>query len=282
MNCTEEERAYLRRLVQTHSANVMDPARDYFLESRLQSVARKVGVGGVRELIALLRHRPEGTLHRTVVEAMTVNETSFFRDGAPFDRMRIDLIPRLIQARQPQRVLRFWSAACSSGQEAYSVAILIREHFPAIDDWDIRIVGTDISHAMIERSLDGSYSDLEVARGLTAELRDRHTMHVGQRWSMLPEVRALCHFTRLNLCAKLPGMPIFDGILLRNVMLYISGEDRVQLLRAMRRLLAPDGFLFLGSSEQLPPEMDSFQLQASGKAYFYRPRNPFQACNHLS
>ncbi|HEX4022450.1 MAG TPA: protein-glutamate O-methyltransferase CheR [Acidobacteriaceae bacterium] len=273
MKCSEEERAYLRQLVFTHSANVMDPSRDYFIESRLQSVARQVGVGGVRELIKMLRHRPEGSLHRTVVEAMTINETSFFRDGVPFDRMQMDLIPRLVQARRSQRTLRLWSAACSSGQETYSLAMLLARHFSELEDWDIRILGTDISQSMIERARAGVYSDIEVARGLTPVLRDRYCMHVGHGWTMLPEMQARCNFTRLNLCSSLPLMPVFDGILLRNVMLYISAEDRIRLLRTVHRMLAPDGFLFLGCSEQLFPEMDIFQLHVSGNAYYYRPRH---------
>ncbi len=272
MKCSEEEREYLRKLVQTHSSNVMDPARDYFLESRLQSVARQVGVDGIRELIALLRHRPEGSLHRTVVEAMTINETSFFRDGAPFTCMERSLIPRLIQARKTQRRLRFWSAACASGQEAYSLAILLKEKFPELEDWDVRIFGTDLSQAMIERAREGSYSDLEVARGLSIVRKNRFTMHIGPRWTMQPELRAQCSFTRLNLCAPLPLLPVFDGILLRKVMLYISAADRVQLLCIMHRQLASDGFLFLGSSEQLPPEMDIFEMRVQEKAYFYCPK----------
>lgn len=272
MKCSEEEREYLRVLVQTHSANVMDPSRDYFLESRLRAVVRKMGLAGIRELIALLRHRPEGSLHRMVVEAMTINETSFFRDGFPFARMEENLIPRLIQARRPQRRLRFWSAACSSGQEAYSLAILLTEHFPELQDWDVRIFGTDLSQVMIERARAGVYSDLEVARGLSTPLRDRYAMHVGNGWNLLPEIRSMCSFTRLNLCAPLPLLPLFDGILLRNVMLYISAEDRAHLLRRMHRQLAPDGFLFLGCSEQLPPDMGIFEMRVEDNVYYYSPK----------
>ncbi len=273
MKCSEEEREYLRKLVQKHSSNVMDPLRDYFLESRLQSVARQVGVDGIQDLVALLRRQPEGNLHRSVVEAMTINETSFFRDGAPFTCMERSLIPRLIRERKSQRRLRFWSAACASGQEAYSLIMLLKEKFPELEDWDVRIFGTDLSQAMIERAREGSYSDLEVARGFPVALRNRYTMHVGHRWVIQPELRAMCSFTRLNLCAPLPLLPVFDGILLRNVMLYISAEDRVQLLRKMHRQLASDGFLFLGSSEQLPPELDIFEMRVQEKAYYCSPKS---------
>ncbi len=207
-----------------------------------------------------------------VVEAMTINETSFFRDGSPFTRMGQDLIPRLIQARRSQRRLRFWSAACSSGQEAYSLAMLLTEQFPELQDWDVRIFGTDLSQVMIERARAGVYSDLEVARGLPIALRDRYTMHVGEGWNLLPEIRSMCSFTRLNLCAPLPPLPVFDGILLRNVMLYISAEDRAHLLRMVHRHLAPDGFLFLGCSEQLPPGMNIFEVHVQDNVYSYGPK----------
>ena len=272
MNCSEEERDYLRRLVRTHSANVMDPARDYFLESRLRAVARQIGVDGVRELISLLRRRPEGSLHRTVVEAMTINETSFFRDKSPFLSLEAELIPRLIQARQSQRRLRLWSAACSSGQEAYSLAILLAEKFPQLAHWDIRIFGTDLSQAIVERARLGVYSDLEVKRGLPIALRDKYTMHVGDTWMVQQKIRDICSFARLNLCAPLPLLPVFDGILLRNVMLYISPEDRIHLLQMMHRQLASDGFLFLGSSEQLPAKTDIFEMCVKDGVYYYTRR----------
>ena len=272
MKCSEEEREYLRKLVQTHSANVIDSARDYFLESRLHGVAQQVGVRSIRDLIALLRHRPEGNLHRMVVEAMTINETSFFRDGAPFALMERRLIPQLLQARRSQRRLRFWSAACASGQEAYSLAILLMKNFPELAGWDVRIFGTDLSQAMIERARNGNYSSLDVARGLTPELLERYTLHQGHGWTMLPEIRALCSFVRLNLCAPMPLLPVFDGILLRNVMLYISSEDRVRLLRTMHRQLASDGFLLLGSSEQLPESLDIFDAHLQDGACSYTPR----------
>lgn len=273
MKCSDEEREYLRKLVQAHSANVMDPSRDYFLESRLQGVANQVGVRSIRDLIALLRLRPENNLHRMVVEAMTINETSFFRDTAPFSLMEHKIIPKLVQARRSQRRLRFWSAACASGQEAYSLAILLMKCFPELADWDVRIFGTDLSQAMVERARSGNYSSLEVARGLPSELLERYTMHQGHGWTMLPEVRSLCSFVRLNLCAPMPLLPVFDGILLRNVMLYISIEDRVRLLRTMHRQLADDGFLLLGCSEQMPEGLDLFDTHLEDGACFYTPRH---------
>lgn len=272
MKSTEEERDYLRKLVFAHSANLMDPARDYFLESRLHAVARQIGVSGVRELIALLRRKPEGNLHRTVVEAMTINETSFFRDKTPFTLMETELLPRLIEDRKPQRRLRFWSAACSSGQEAHSLAILLAARFPQLAAWDVRIFGTDLSQAMVQQARSGVYSDLEVARGLSTDLRDRYTSQSKDGWTLQPQLRALCSYARLNLCAPLPLLPVFDGILLRNVMLYISAADRLHLLRLIHRQLAPDGFLILGCSEQLPPGLDLYEMLVKDGAYYYRPR----------
>ena len=272
MNCTEEERDYLRKLVFAHSANLMDPARDYFLESRLRAVARQIGVEGIRELVALLRRKPEGSLHRTVVEAMTINETSFFRDTTPFALMEKELIPQLVQARKTEKRLRFWSAACSSGQEAHSLAILLASKFPHLAQWDVRIFGTDLSQTMVDHATSGIYSDLDVSRGLSTALRDRYATQSDAGWTLYPELRARCTYARVNLCAPLPLLPVFDGILLRNVMLYLSAEDRLHLLRAMHSHLAQDGFLILGCSEQLPPELDIFQMHVKDGAYYYRPR----------
>jgi chemotaxis protein methyltransferase CheR len=273
MNCTDEERDYLRKLVFAHSANLMDPARDYFLESRLRAVARQIGVAGIRELVALLRRKPEGSLHRTVVEAMTINETSFFRDTNPFTLMETELIPQLVQVRKSETRLRFWSAACSSGQEAHSLAILLASKFPHLAQWDIRIFGTDLSQTMVEQAKSGTYSDLEISRGLSSALRDRYSIRGDAGWTLHPELRERCSYARVNLCAPLPLLPVFDGILLRNVMLYISAEDRLRLLRVMHSHLAQDGFLILGCSEQLPPGLDIFEMHVKDGAYYYRPRS---------
>jgi len=225
------------------------------------------------ELVRLMRLTKSVELERSVAEAMTINETSFFRDSRSFDLLRTEVIPTLIEARRGTRRLRLWSAASSTGQEAYSVAILIREHFPQLSGWSLRIEGTDICAEVVRRARQGRYHRIEMNRGLPARVLVRYFNHVGEDWMIKPEIAELCNFRQANLCAPLPFKERFDVILLRNVMLYFSHETRRTLLAAMHRLLAPDGYLFLGSAEQ-PPDRSLWGAVLSGGTCHYRPRQP--------
>jgi chemotaxis protein methyltransferase CheR len=202
---------------------------------------------------------------------MTINETSFFRDSRPFELLRTELLPRLIEARHVSRSLRFWSAACSTGQEAYSVAMLIREHFPQLAGWNIRIEGTDIASEVVQRARQGRYYRIEMNRGLPARFIVRYFDHQGEDWFAKPELRRMCHFRQANLCVSpLPFHERFDVILLRNVMLYFSQKTRRTLLAGMHSLLAPDGVLFLGSAEQ-PAELSLWTAVLAGGTCYFRP-----------
>ncbi len=208
---------------------------------------------------------------------MTINETSFFRDCRPFDLLRTELFPQLIEARRRTRALRIWSAACATGQEAYSLAMLLLEHFPLLTAWNIVIEGTDINSEVIERAQAGRYHRIEINRGLPARLVVRYFDHIGEDWIVKPEVRKLCHFRQANLCG--PSLPFarstdrFDLIFLRNVMLYFSQQTRRTLLAGIHRLLPPDGILFLGASEQ-PADMSLWTPVLEGGTSYYRPRQP--------
>ena len=211
-------------------------------------------------------------MERAIAEAMTINETSFFRDSRPFELLRTELLPALIEARRHQRVLRFWSAACSPCQEAYSTAMLLREHFPMLVHWNIRIEGTDISHEVVERAQRGVYHRIEMNRGLPARHVVRYFDHIGEDWIAKPEIRKLCNFRQTDLCqSPLPSQERFDVVFLRNVMLYFSQETRRGLLAAIHRLLAPDGVLFLGSAEQ-PAESALWNAVLAGGTCHFRPR----------
>ncbi|MGA3263956.1 MAG: protein-glutamate O-methyltransferase CheR, partial [Terracidiphilus sp.] len=245
---------YLRQLVFGLSQNVLDPARDYLFETRLSRLLRNQGMIHLDELVSYLRMRKDQALEQSIAEAMTINETSFFRDSRPYELLRTDLLPRLIEARRNLRSLRFWSAACSTGQEAYSLGMLMREHFSMLTEWDIRIEGTDLCGEVVERARAGIYHRIEINRGLPARFIVRYFDHPGEDWVVKREVRRMCNFRQANLCAQ--PFPFrrasdrFDVIFLRNVMLYFSQETRRELLVNIHRLLAPDGILFLGSSEQ--------------------------------
>jgi chemotaxis protein methyltransferase CheR len=268
---------YLRQLVFGQSQNVLDPTRDYLFETRLTKVLRNQGMTRLDELVHHLKLAKNPQLERTVAEAMTINETSFFRDSRPFELLRIDLLPKLIEDRRLMRALRIWSAACSTGQEAYSTAMLLLEHFPQLAGWNIHIEGTDLCGEVVQRAQAARYHRIEINRGLPARFVVRYFDHTGEDWVAKPGVRKLCTFRQANLCA--PQLPFnraddrFDVIFLRNVMLYFSQETRRTLLAGVHRLLTPDGILFLGSSEQ-PADSSIWTAVLAGGTCHFKPRKP--------
>jgi chemotaxis protein methyltransferase CheR len=261
--------SFLRKIVQAHSQNVLDPSRDYVFEARLAAIVRQRGMRSLAGLVDYMRSTRDAALEAAVADAMTINETSFFRDGRPFELLRCDLLPKIIEARRNTRALRLWSAACSTGQEAYSLAILLREHFPLLANWQMKVEGSDICQPVVVRAQAGRFQRIEVNRGLPARYLVRYFDQDGDEWVVKPQIRSLCNFQRVNLC-KFPW-PVrgrFDVIFLRNVMLYFAPETRRALLAEVHRLLAPDGVLFLGSTEQpIDPSLWSAHL-AGGTCYF--------------
>jgi chemotaxis protein methyltransferase CheR len=275
MNSPHVDYAYLRQLVFDQSQNVLDASRDYLFETRLARLLRNRGLSHVEELVQLLRLKRDPALERSIAEAMTINETSFFRDSRPFDLLRTELLPRLIENRGNTRSLRIWSAACSTGQEAYSTAMLLLEHFPQLTHWNVKIEGTDISGEVVHRCQSGTYHRIEMNRGLPARNIVRFFDHHGEDWTVKSEVSRICNFRQANLCGEpfpfSPSAGRFDVIFLRNVMLYFSQETRKKLLLNIHRLLAPDGILFLGSSEQ-PADPTIWTSQLAGGTCYFRPR----------
>jgi chemotaxis protein methyltransferase CheR len=268
---------YLRQLVFGLSQNVLDPSRDYLFETRLTKLLRNQGMTHLEELVQNLKLRKNPVLERSIAEAMTINETSFFRDSRPFELLRTELLPKLIETRRHVRGLRFWSAACSTGQEGYSLAMLMLEHFPLLAGWNQRIEGTDICAEVVDRAQKGCYHRIEINRGLPARFVVRYFDHHGEDWVVKPEVKKVCNFRQANLCG--PTLPFnrledrFDVIFLRNVMLYFSQDTRKILLAGIHRVLAPDGILFLGSSEQ-PADPSIWTSVLAGGTCYFRPRIP--------
>jgi chemotaxis protein methyltransferase CheR len=261
---------YLRAVVMRNSGNQVDPSRDYLFESRLQGLLRTRGFESLSQLVSALRSGPGAALERSVAEAMTINETSFFRDTPTFDYLRETLLPALIENRRDTRTLRFWSAASSSGQEAYSIAILLREHFPLLAGWRVDILGTDLSAEMVDRASAGRYQRIEINRGLPARLLVKYFVRTGDEWEVHPDIKRLCRFQQRNLCQPSPVSETFDIVFLRNVMIYFPQETRRQVLLVMHRALPVDGILFLGLSEQ--PRMDShWQTMLTPKTVWYKP-----------
>ena len=262
---------YLREVVRGRSHNILDPSRDDLLEMRLAKLVRNQGMSDLRELVDHVRRTRDASLEFAIADAMTINETSFFRDRRPFELLRNELLPALMEARKTQRTLRLWSAASSTGQEAYSLAMMIREHFPQLGQWNVRVEGTDICDEVVKRASEGRYLRIEVNRGLPARNLILFFDQVGADWVIKPEIREMCHFRKANLCVPpLPFSQKFDVIFLRNVMLYFGPETRRTLMAEVHRLLAPDGVLFLGSTEQ-PADLSLWKPALAGGTCYFQP-----------
>jgi chemotaxis protein methyltransferase CheR len=271
MGCTDTDFAYLRDVVMAESANLIHPSRNGLFEARLAPIAKLAGSSSLEDFVDLLRVDRTMHLHRAVAEAMTVNETSFFRDGRPFDLMRETILPRLIEKNSMEKKLRIWSAASSTGQEAYSLAMMICEHFPELKTWDVKVVGTDISQEVVEYAKRGRYRRLEVNRGLPARMLVKYLVRDGDEWEVTAKVRAMCEFRCAKLCAPLPKLPLFDLVLLRNVLLYFPQHDRGCVFDDVYRHTAPGGYLLLGAAEQAEDSTTLFQAEFARDSYFYRP-----------
>ncbi len=262
---------YIRDLVRREAAIVLEPGKEYLAENRLHPVARQAGLDSVGDLVRQLRVG-SGELQGKVIDALTTNETSFFRDAHPWDALRDDLLPQLIERRAAKRTLTIWCAASSSGQEPYTLAILLKEHFgAALDGWIVRILATDISPTMIERARTGTYSQLEVNRGLPAPLLVKHFSRTGMQWQLNDDVRSMVEFRLMNLdvAADYDRLPMCDLVLIRNVLIYFDVPTKRDILTRCRDHLRPDGYLFLGSSETTLNVVEGFERVQSGKTICY-------------
>lgn len=271
MGCSDSDYAYLRELVLEQSANRIDPSRNALFDSRLKPIARQAGASSLKDFVSILKVDRAMHLHRAVAEAMTINETSFFRDLKPFEMLRATIFPRLIEQRREQRRLRIWSAASSTGQEAYSIAMLLAEHFPEVAGWDVKVIGTDISRYVIDYAERGRYRRLEVNRGLPARMLLKYLVRDGEEWEICTRIRSMCEFQYANLCAPLPKLPVFDLVMLRNVLLYFPQQDRSYLFNEVHKQMAPDGCLVLGNAEQAEDSSDRFEVEFASNSYCYRP-----------
>jgi chemotaxis protein methyltransferase CheR len=265
--------SFVRDLVYRRSAIVVEPGKEYLVESRLAPLAREQGFASIDAMIDHLRARPANDLQAKVVEAMTTNETSFFRDQHPFEGLKNTILPALQRARSGSKTLRIWSAACSAGQEPYSIAMLLRDQFPELASWDVRILATDLSAAMVARASAGRYSQVEVNRGLPATTLVKHFERCGTEWQIKPEVRRLVQCRQLNLLDPWP-VGRHDVVFLRNVLIYFDVPTKQAILSRMRGVLAPDGYLFLGGAETTLKVDETFERIQIDRAVFYRPGDP--------
>jgi chemotaxis protein methyltransferase CheR len=239
---------FVRDLALTKAAIVLEPGKEYLVESRLTPIARQIGVQDASALVQRLRRGGEAQLQAQVVDALTTNETSWFRDRHPFDALGKYMIPELIDARRATRTISIWSAACSSGQEPYSIAMTLLD-VPALAGWNIRITATDLSAEMLARAREGHFSQLEINRGLPATHLVRHFERAGTGWRVNEQLRRMVTFEPHNLLNAPPLGGPFDIVFIRNVLIYFSPATKSEVLAKVRRALRPDGFVVLGGAE---------------------------------
>ena len=259
---------FLRELVRTKAAIVLEDGKEYLVQSRLAPLLRAEGIATINDLIGGLRARKAG-LEGKVIDAMTTNETSFFRDIHPFDALRTTIIPELIEKRRSSRTLNFWCAAASSGQEPYSLCMMMRENFPELAGWQLKFLATDISPSMIDKSKSGKYSQLEVNRGLPAQYLVKYFERAGADWQIKSDIRAMTEFRLANLAEPLPAMQPLDIVFIRNVLIYFDRETKKKILQQIRKLLRPDGILMLGSSETTFNIDEGWNSRPIGKTIVY-------------
>jgi len=267
---TAQDFEYVCRLVRDRSALVLEPGKEYLVETRLLPIARQLQLGSVGELIGQLRAGPDNGLHTRVVEAMVTTETSFFRDLHPFETLKSTILPELIRKRREERRLDVWCAACSTGQEPYSLAILLREHFAEVAGWKVNIAATDLSTEVLARAQAGQYNQIEVNRGLPAPVLVKYFRQQGGRWELAEHIRNMVEFRALNLARPWPPMTRMDLVFLRNVMIYFDVETKKSILGRVARLLKPDGYLLLGGAETTLNLDDSFRRVDQLKGGFYQ------------
>jgi chemotaxis protein methyltransferase CheR len=263
----------VRELVRARSGVVLDDEKAYLAESRLRQLAREVGLGSATEVVATVRAARNAPLAQKLVEAMTTNETSFFRDGHPFEALRTVVVPSLMKARAAERRLTVWCGACSTGQEPYSIAILLREHFPALAGWDVRILATDLCTDILARAKAGRYSDMEVGRGMPADLLARYFDRAGTGWVVRDAARKGIEFRQFNLLGEALPVSSVDILFLRNVLIYFDVPTKYAILNRARSALRSDGVLFLGGTETTWNLHDGFARVPCGRAHYYRALN---------
>lgn len=276
MTISPQAFTFVRELVRAESAIVLDAGKEYLVESRLVPLARAAGHPDVDAYVADLSKRRTPAALKLVVEALTTNETSWFRDSDPFTALRQSVFPALAKTRA-NRTLRIWAGACSSGQEPYSI-IMTALDTPELAGWKIELVATDLSEEMLTRSRKGEYSQLEVNRGLPATTLVRHFERAGLNWRISQSIRERVEFRSLNLTRPFPPMGRFDVVFLRNVLIYFDLPTKRDVLKRVRQVMAPDGHLFLGAAEMTMGVDDAWERVPAGRSSVYRIREEQRTC----
>ena len=261
---------YLRKLLKERSGLDLSADKQYLVESRLIPLARRIGLPGISELVQKMKAGSAETLTADVVEAMTTNETFFFRDKIPFDHLREAMVPALLQARAGRRALRIWCAASSTGQEPYSIAMCLKEFGAALSGWRIEILATDLSQGVLEKSKSGLFSQFEVQRGLPIQLLVKYFAQVGELWQLNADIRAMVQHRQLNLLQDFGHLGTFDVIFCRNVLIYFDQDTKTGIFERLAKMVEPDGFMVLGAAESVVGISDAFKPHQDRRG-LYRP-----------
>ena len=269
---------YLRRCLKERSGLVLAADKQYLVESRLLPIARKADFASLGDLVQALRAGQDGPLMTAVVEAMTTNESFFFRDKLPFENFRDVVMPALLAARAPQRRIRIWCAAASTGQEPYSLVMCLKAMESEIAGWRIEVLATDLSSDVLEKARQGLYSQFEVQRGLPIQLLLKHFTQVGELWQIASDIRAQVRYRQFNLLSDFVQLGQFDVIFCRNVLIYFDQQTKVDVLNRLARITAGDGYLVLGAAETVVGLVESFKVAGEARG-LYTPaaRRPVMA-----
>jgi len=255
---------------------ILDDSKAYLIETRLSGLAQEQGCSTFSELYYKSRADLSKTLARQIIDAITTNETLFFRDSAPFEMLQYKILPELIDRRKKKTLpgtstpLRIWSAACSTGQEVYSIAILLKEMLGDLNQYNLRLVGTDISNRAIAQASRGVYNRTEIERGLPAGKLERYFSVLEGGWKIKDEIRAMASFSNLNLLENFPSLGRFDIIFCRNVAIYFTDQDKANLYKRLATLLEPDGYLIIGGTESLTGVSTLFAPQRHLRSVYYQ------------
>jgi chemotaxis protein methyltransferase CheR len=266
---TPPDYEYLRKYLKDHSGLDLSADKQYLIESRLLPLARKIGLSGISELVQKMKGG-SAAFNIQVVEAMTTNETFFFRDKVPFEHFRDRIIPQLLRSRANRRQLRIWCAAGSTGQEPYSLAMSLKEMGAVLSGWRIEIMATDLSQEVLEKSKTGLYSQFEVQRGLPIQLLIKYFKQVGELWQINPDIRAMVQHRQLNLLHDFSELGLFDLIFCRNVLIYFDQETKTNVFNRLAKAIEPDGFLTLGAAETVVGLTTVFKPAAERRCVYQR------------
>jgi chemotaxis protein methyltransferase CheR len=266
---TPQDYEYLRKLLRDHSGLDLSADKQYLIESRLLPLSRKAGLTGIGELVQKVKGGST-SVTSLVVEAMTTNETFFFRDKVPFDHFRESIMPEILRARVGRKSVRIWCAAGSTGQEPYSLAMCLKEMGAAISGWRIEILATDLSQEVLEKSKAGIYSQFEVQRGLPIQMLVKYFKQTGEFWQLNADIRAMVQHRQLNLLRDFSSLGTFDIIFCRNVLIYFDQDTKIDIFNRLAKASAPDGFLVLGAAETVVGLTDVFKPYPERRG-LYRP-----------